>query len=55
VPGIVLEAFDQVSGAHFVAEKIELTSVTLVLPQNVERIPADKYRQQKEKMLNEQN
>lgn len=47
LPGIVLEALDQRFYSRIVAEKIELTSLTLMLPQNVERVPAEKYRYQK--------
>lgn len=36
LPGIVLEVLDQQNDSHYVAEKIELTSVTLVFPRNVE-------------------
>lgn len=53
VPGLVLEVFDQSYASHFTAEKIELTSLTLMLPQNVERITVDKYKQQKSATLNE--
>lgn len=50
VPGVVLEVFDQSYTSHFVAKKIELTSLTLVLPQNVERVTADKYKLQKQQL-----
>jgi GLPGLI family protein len=53
LPGLVLEVFDQQNSSHYMAEKIELTSLTLVLPQNVERIPIDKYRKQKATTINE--
>lgn len=46
LPGLVLEVFDQNNSSHYVVEKIELTSVILMLPQNIEKIPADKYRKQ---------
>ena len=36
LPGIALEIFDQQNDSHYVAEKIELTSVTSVFPKNVE-------------------
>lgn len=36
LPGIALEVFDQQNSSHYVAQKIELTSVTLVFPRNVE-------------------
>jgi GLPGLI family protein len=36
LPGVALEVFDQQNSSHYVAEKIELTSVTLVFPRNVE-------------------
>ena len=55
LPGIVLEALDQRFNLLIVAKKIEPTSVTLVLPQNVERIPIDKYRKQKVATINEKN
>ncbi len=47
LPGIVLEVFDQQSGRHFLATKIEQVSVTLVLPKNVKRIPEEEYRRRK--------
>lgn len=43
LPGIVLEVFDQPSGRHFLATKIEQVSVTLVLPKNVKKIPKEKF------------
>ena len=55
LPGLVLEVFDQYNSSHYVAEKLELTSVTLMLPQKVERIPVDKYRKQKAATINEKN
>jgi GLPGLI family protein len=55
LPGLVLEVFDQYNSSHYLAEKIELTSVTLMLPQNVERISADKYRKQKAAIINGKN
>ncbi|MGG9963770.1 GLPGLI family protein [Ferruginibacter sp. SUN106] len=47
LPGIVLEASDQRFHLRIVAEKIALTSLTVMLPQNVERVPAEKYGYQK--------
>lgn len=52
VPGLVLEVFDQLYATHFVATKAAPVSLTLMLPQNVERITADKYRQQKSATIN---
>ncbi|MGG9963771.1 GLPGLI family protein [Ferruginibacter sp. SUN106] len=43
LPGIALEVFDQQNDSHYIAEKIELTSVTLVFPKNA----AIKYPPQK--------
>lgn len=52
LPGIVLEATDQRTHLRIVAKKIEVSSITLMLPQNVERIPIDKFRTQKTTTLN---
>lgn len=48
LPGIVLEVFDQQNGRHYLATKVELIPVTLVLPRNVRRIAAEEYRRNKD-------
>lgn len=46
LPGITLEVFDQQNDSHYVAEKIELSSITLVFPRNVEiKYPPQKPKQ----------
>ena len=47
LPGIPLEILDQRYAQHFIAQKIELTSVTLVLP-DVKRLSAEEFKRRRD-------
>lgn len=47
LPGVVLEVIGQRNGIHYLATKIKTTTVTLVLPEHVKKIPIEAYRKEK--------